>query len=328
MKMVFMITMMATAPLLAFKDSTMKPATNVISHSLDESGFEQAFQETRARVMTLENKDELLPLVDDLEKSSLGRRLIKNRGLDGKMTREIVLYPHYKDIHPGSYPDGEELSTFDENIMTLPVCKATQERFDIFQKHLKSAIEPRMKVASLPCGYMDDLLTLDLPQDVKLVGIDLDPTSLEAARENALNFGKLAVSEFRQSNAWTLNEEGEFDVLTSNGLNIYVESEEAEQTLYGQFFKALKPGGILVTSFLTPPPALDPACEWNWAVIDREKLALQAKIFKDIVSPKWQNFRKPQAIFEKLEAAGFEKIELDWDQQRLFPTVIAYKPQA
>lgn len=323
-----MITMMFTAPLLALKDSTMKPATNVISHSLDESGFEQAFQETRARVMTLENRDELLPLVDELEKSSLGRRLIKNHGLDGKMTREIVLYPHYKDVHPGRFPDGGELSAFDENIMTLPVCKATQERFDIFQKHLKRVIKPGMKVASLPCGYMDDLLTLDIPQDVTLVGIDLDPTSLEEARSNAQDLGKLAVSEFRQSDAWTLNEEGEFDVLTSNGLNIYVESEEAEQALYTQFFKALKPGGVLVTSFLTPPPALDPTCEWNFEAIDPEVLNLQKKIIKDIASTRWQNFRKPQAIIEKLEAAGFENIELDWDQQRLFPTVIAYKPQA
>jgi len=328
MKMVFMITMMTAAPLFAMKDTPMKPATNVISHSLDQSGFEQAFQETRARVMTLENRDELLPLLEELEKSSLGRRLIKNHGLDGKMTREIVLYPHYKDAHPGHFPDGGELSAFDENIMNLPVCKATQQRFDIFQKHLARVIKSGMTVASLPCGYMDVLLTLDLPQDITLVGIDLDPTSLEAARDNARDLGKLAVTEFRQSDAWTLGEEEEFDVLTSNGLNIYVESEDAEQTLYNQFFKALKPGGVLVTSFLTPPPALDPACEWDFEKIDARMLDLQKKVIKEIVSTKWQNFRKPQTIIEKFEAAGFEKVELDWDQQRMFPTVIAYKPQA
>ncbi|GAA5252879.1 hypothetical protein [Candidatus Rickettsia kedanie] len=44
-----------------------------------------------------------------------------------------------------------------------------------------------MKFISVPCGTMDDLLTLDYSKikEIHLTGIDLDAGSLELAQENA-----------------------------------------------------------------------------------------------------------------------------------------------
>ncbi|CEO17198.1 hypothetical protein RMONA_04060 [Rickettsia monacensis] len=41
-----------------------------------------------------------------------------------------------------------------------PSIKATQERFKIFQKILQDKLEDGMQFISVPCGTMDDLLTL------------------------------------------------------------------------------------------------------------------------------------------------------------------------
>jgi chemotaxis methyl-accepting protein methylase len=38
----------------------------------------------------------------------------------------------------------------------------------------------------------------------------------------------------------------EFDLISSNGLNIYVKDKEQVIALYQKFFDALKPGGTLV----------------------------------------------------------------------------------
>ena len=55
-----------------------------------------------------------------------------------------------------------------------------------------------MCVGSVPCGYMDILLRLDLMKrrNVKFVGVDLDPEAIEAARENAKSIGKEGNCEF------------------------------------------------------------------------------------------------------------------------------------
>ncbi len=49
-----------------------------------------------------------------------------------------------------------------------------------------------------------------------------------------------------------------------------------------QFFKALIPGGVLVTSFTTKSPDIDPNSEWNMSEIDSGDLLLSKIIFFDI----------------------------------------------
>lgn len=69
---------------------------------------------------------------------------------------------------------------------TAPVVKATQERFKIFQKSIESNLKNDIKIASIPCGVMDDLLYLHYDKfwNIELFGIDIDDQSLVLAKEN------------------------------------------------------------------------------------------------------------------------------------------------
>lgn len=250
--------------------------------------------------------DEELKLLEELTQFKLGKWLLENKGLNGFWTAYLILHA----------PEKQNLSTLENFVVNeLPVVCATRERFGIFQKQLHKYVKPGMAVASAPCGMMDDLLLLEI-DNLNLYGLDLDENSIKLATENALKFGKKA--EFAKSNAWDLSAyQGKFNVITSNGLNIY-ESDDAKVTeLYKQFNMALASEGILITSFLTPPAA--------WQNIDAEKLKKQRAIFKDIIGAKWQSFRTEEVTKKQLEAAGFEVIEIIYDKQHMFPTVVARK---
>ena len=96
-------------------------------------------------------------------------------------------------------------------------------------------------------------------------------------------------------------------------------------SLYHAFARALKPGGTLVTSFLTPPPTVDPASPWHMRRIDRVALRLQKLVFAYILDARFQCYRTPVTTEAQLRAAGFTDIALTWDEARIFPTVTARK---
>lgn len=119
---------------------------------------------------------------------------------------------------------------------------------------------------------------------------------------------------------------GEFDVVTSNGLNIYEPDDARVTALYRVFFDMLKPGGWLVSSFLTPPPAISPESPWNAEAIDQSALTLQHLLLVRIVEAKWNAFRTHSQTARQLDEAGFEDIRFVDDRARMFPTVVARKP--
>lgn len=265
---------------------------------------------------TLPHKD-LHNILQQLDELQVGRFLMKNKGLDGYWTAYIILHGP-KKRHPNSLHKWL--------IHKAPVVLATRERFYIFQKELQKLVKPGITMASMPCGLMDDLLRLNLPKekDIKLVGIDLDENSLTLAKANALNHHLNTQSSFLKRDAWKLKIEEEFDVLTSNGLNIYVHDDAKVFTLYQEFYKALKPGGTLITSFLTPPPTLDKNSPWrNYSKDDVQK---QKAVFSDVLQVHWQAFRTEARTREQLKEAGFTVEKIIWDKQRIFPTVVAKKP--
>jgi SAM-dependent methyltransferase len=176
---------------------------------------------------------------------------------------------------------------------------------------------------------MRDLLGLDFTavEKFRLVGIDIDPKALEAAKQLAEEFGLSDHVGFFEKDAWNLPFQDRFTLLTSNGLNIY-ESDDVKVTeLYRQFFNVLAPGGVLVTSFLTTPPVLDPNSEWNMTRIDQEALLLQKIVFSDVLDAKWQCFRTSKTTFSQLQTAGFCEIEFIYDDAHIMPTVVAHKPE-
>lgn len=258
---------------------------------------------------------EELSLLDQLAQFELGRFLLENKGLNGYWTAYIILHG----------PKKENLSPLEDwTLHSAPVVKATQERFALFQTELQRYLKNDAQIASIPCGLMDDLLGLDYKnhQNVKLIGIDLDPISLELAKKNAeLHHNKNVA--FAQKDAWNLESPNQFDLITSNGLNIYEHDDKKVVDLYKEFHKSLKPQGILITSFLTPPPAL--STDSTWRNYNQEDTLKQKAIFADIIGAQWQAFRTEAQTRAQLTEAGFKVIKVIYDTQGMFPTVIAEK---
>jgi len=113
--------------------------------------------------------------------------------------------------------------------------------------------------------------------------------------------------------------------LTSNGLNIYEQDDRKVAELYKKFYTALKPNGGLVTSFLTPPPWLDPTSPWEMNIINQPDLLRQKIIFSYIVQPKWQAYRTETKTIEQLKEVGFRDVQIIYDEYKMFPTVLALK---
>ncbi|MDR3491732.1 MAG: hypothetical protein P4M12_06775, partial [Gammaproteobacteria bacterium] len=116
-----------------------------------------------------EKRDAFLKTLEELSEFELGRFLIKNKGaLSGYWTWYIIL----------GFNNHQVTSTLEKFILEkAPIILATRERFGIFQPLLTKHMTSNSVVCSIPCGMMADLLTLQLPENIKeirFVGIDLD----------------------------------------------------------------------------------------------------------------------------------------------------------
>ena len=292
-----------TKNLISHKDKT---------HILDLSVFEKQLESKADLSLPLTVEKELLRQLSEFE---FGRFLLVNKGLNGYWTSYAILRGIKK----------EKLSPLESWLLNkAPAIKATSERFRIFNSQLQKHLRNGIKIASIPCGLMDDLLCLNYKnlKDIKLAGIDLDQESLELAKENSKDYG-IQNAEYIKKDAWNLNINEEYDILTSNGLNIYEQDFNKIIDLYKQFYKALKVGGILITSFLTPPPSLEKNSTWK--NYDTEDALKQKAIFSDIIQAKWQTFQTEDQARLQLEKAGFKVLEVIYDSQGMFPTVVARK---
>ncbi len=275
--------------------------------------------------VTVEKQLELIELIKQF---GLGRFLLERGGLNGYWTDYVVKHPA-KGRLTGLNDENNPFNALEEGLLNrAPTILATQQRFEIFKAEIQKRVQEKVEIASIPCGLMADLLDLDYEQakGACLTGIDLDSESIALAKQNAIERHLGAQCRFIEANAWDLNIYEEFDLITSNGLNIYEPDDEKVIALYQEFFKALKPGGCLVTSFLTPPPAPGYITEWKLDAVNMEDALLQKIVFADILDCKWQVFRSEEAVRHQLQQAGFQEIEIIYDKAHIFPTVIAIKP--
>jgi len=268
-----------------------------------------------------EKAAKLLLLLDELIDFELGRFFIKHDGaLSGYWTYYIILGFNNTKVT-------NKLESFLLN--KSPGVLATQERFHIFQELLHKNIKQNSVVCSIPCGVMADLLTLDLPEeisDVRFVGIDLDTAAFDLAKDFAKQKGILHQCEFFQKDAWELGDENEYDIITSNGLNLYEKDDDRVTPLYRVFHKALKPGGKFIGSHLSCPPTSGDKSEWDLSKIDMEALEVQKSLFMNILQATWANYRPSSQTKAQLEEANFEDIQFYWDKARMFYTFEATKP--
>lgn len=259
--------------------------------------------------------DETLAMVDALEAFELGRYLLANKGLNGYWTAYVILYGK----------DKEGLSNMEDWLLNrAPSLLATRERFGIFQKEILKHLQPGMHVASLPCGLMEDFLGLspEKLQALEITGIDLDEDALKEAAEIASSRG-IDHCRFLNRDAWDLQLSEAFHLMASNGLNIYEPDAARLVALYREMARALRPRGVLITSYLAHPD--DPALPKPQITVNPQDARMQKALFMDIIQPKWQCFQTEASVREQLQAAGFTVESIVYDARCLFPMVVARK---
>lgn len=296
------------------RDSSLKDSINKITTKIRERG--DLSYVTVARQ---------LELVELLSQFDFGRFLLQYRGLNGYWTHYIVTHPSIQKVLllNNQSKQWNELEAFILN--EAPWTLATQQRFEIFKIEIQKRLFNGINLASIPCGLMADLLDLDFSQidNFSLTGVDLDAEAITQARLLAAKRGLVKYCQFYQKDAWNLQCFESFDLVVSNGLSIYEPDNEKVIVLYNQIFRNLKSGGSLITSFLTPPPALGSKTEWNLAAINQKNILLQRILFLDILESSWQVFRSEDDVKNQLYKAGFSQIEVIYDIAHIFPTIIA-----
>ena len=292
----------------------------LLSHSTYPETLQNIAEKVKSRIIlqgdfqhvTVEKQ---LALLDQLTQFDFGRFLLQNQGLNGYWTHYALTYP-WSQKETGSISELEKFM-----LEKAPVVIATQQRFEIFLKENQKSVKDNAILACIPCGMMGELLYLsyDNINNIKLIGIDYDTDTLNDAKSLSDQRRLSKYADFLESNAWDLNIKNEFDLISSNGLNIYETDDEKVTQLYRKFYDALKPNGKLVTSFLAEPS------EWDSKKINQDDLLLQKIIFADIIQSKWQCYRSTQKTKEQLITSGFKDIQFVNDSAKIFPTVIAFK---
>lgn len=301
---------------VSFINCLAKEEPTIISHEVnsffDLSTHQERLKSTTNLALPLEEE---LKILEQLNEFELGRDLLANKGANGYWAAYILIHGPKKQLdHP--------LENWLVN--KAPVMVASQERFKIFQQQIAKYTAKGMTLASIPCGLMDDLLTTNYHgiTDLSFVGVDLDSTTLELAEKNAIKHRHQSITTFIKRNAWQLEVNNKYDIITSHALNFYQKNDNKVTDLYKVFFKALKPGGILITSFITPSPISHP--DSSWKNCSHEDILKQKAIFYDIVQANWQT-RSEQKTREQLEKAGFKILDIIYDSKGIFPTVVAQK---
>lgn len=305
---------------------------NLISHS-DNRGFEAEYEYLKKRILKEGDMpdctaSQMFEYLEQLSKFNLGKFIIANKGLSGRWTQYVVLHPQNGRL-TGINDEGKQFSEMERWVLDrAPVVLATQERFFNFQKLLQASLKNKITLASVPCGAMDDLLGLNFSgvSAFNLVGIDLDADSIDYAKQNARQNNLAGNCTFFREDAWEMAQENQFDVIASNGLNIYESDANRLKELYQRFYNCLKSGGKLITSFLTPPLGSEKQSPWDVQQINKEDLLKQKVIFSYILNVRWDDcYRTEEEKVKQLESVGFKNVRVIYDRQKIFPTVICEK---
>ncbi|HEY5235113.1 MAG TPA: class I SAM-dependent methyltransferase [Rhabdochlamydiaceae bacterium] len=294
------------------------------SHAKTNPSFQEAVLQVKNRIKARGDLPHVsvqrqLELVDQLCEFPFGRHTLETKGANGFWTDYLISPP--KNQNPA------DLSTIENYILNRSlIILAHRERFRTYQNVMQSLLKEGIVLASVPCGLMRDLITLDFSHisNFNLVGIDIDQESLDLAAKLAKEWHISNVA-LLQLDAWQMDFKEEFDVLTSSGLNVYESDPEKVLDLYRRFYNALKPGGSLIISVLTYPPGDSNPTEWALENIDPEDLLMEQVLYKDILNLNWRNFRSADEIDREFKLAGFSQVDIIYDQNRIFPTVVAHK---
>ncbi|MED7788950.1 hypothetical protein [Francisella sp. 19X1-34] len=269
----------------------------IISHGVF-ANYDDAYNEIKFRI---KNDENLLELLDQLTTCPLGRFLIQNRGLDAYWTKVITQ-------NKGNYTND-----FESKLITIPpVFNATQERYQIFKQEVLSLLDDS-NILAVPAGLLPEFSEeLILSKNFKIDAYDLDSG---CASESGL--AGLENVNYIIKDVFKLDIENYYDAVVSNGLNIYLKTNDEVQKFFQILSSSLKQGGVLISSFLIP---LDKVDTKN---LDKAKFGKQ--IFVDILNVGWTMTHTEDEFCHIISGCGFEVKEIMYDSQKMFPTVVAIK---
>ncbi len=300
------------------------------SHRLLYPGLEQAIENRKSHFLSIEQSssmtyEEVCDILEDVASFPFGRYILLAGGSNGMWTDYLISPQEYLTA---KNPTGLNLSVIERFFLfSSPTVLAQRELHATSRQIAQSLIGEGKTFASIPCGLMRDLLSLDYSgtKNMSLVGIDIDPESIERSKGLASDM-QIDHVTYLQRDAWNLQEKNAFDFISCIGLNEYENDRERVVDLYRNFYDALKPGGVLFTGVLTWPPYIDPKkSDWNLSLIPKYDLRLEAGIHKDILNIQWLNFRTLAEIKEDFIKAGFKNVEIKPDARCVFPAIIATK---
>ncbi|MCP3966911.1 MAG: class I SAM-dependent methyltransferase [Lentisphaerae bacterium] len=305
----------------------------IISHGDEGQDISKSVEFLKTNIIknndtTFATIEEQLDILENLCKFEFGRFLIKNKGgFNGYWTHYTLRFPENGRLTNKSSDGTEltELESFMLNKATVPL--ATQQRYKIFLEQNGECVKENAELASIPGGLLGELLYLDYSNinNIEIYGIDLDENSLASASQLAEDLNLSKYTQTILCNAWELPYKNKFDLVSSNGLNIYESDKAGVAKLYKCFYDSLKESGKLVTSYLSYPPSFGEVCEWDIDQIDSESLRRNAAIFSSVLGAIWRNFSSKEEMVTMLELVGYKDIEVIYDNARVFPTVVAYK---
>ena len=269
--------------------------------------------------------DEVCFILEDLASFPLGRHILLSGGSNGMWTDYLISPQEYLKEKGHTNLDLSVVERF--FLFNSPAVLAQRELHKKLQQTAQNCIANGKTLASVPCGLMRDLLSLDYSKtnDISVVGIDIDQDSIEKSKILASST-KISHVKWEQQDAWNLEYENCFDFIGSVGLNMYENDKDKVIKLYKNLFKALKPGGILFTGVLTWPPYLDEEkSDWNINSIPKFDMHLETVIHRDILNIQWFNFRTLSEAKNDFQEAGFTNIKIEQDSRCIFPAIIATK---
>lgn len=302
----------------------------VISHrSGTDADLAMAVSAARERIESagpsLGSREDLLGDLQLLTQCPYGRWLLIHGGWNAAWTRYAIDYRPPTDTKTANPVELLLLAQ-------APGILATRERAAIFSEVLAPRVTTGTVALSAGCGFMDELLRLpDAHLADALIGVDLDPGAIDGANLTAAEMSPQPNCIFAVGDAWDIGGaqvvqgnpseyrrlvSGRVDVLSSNGLNVYVEDDEVTTDLYRSFASVMRPGGTLVVSALTPPET------WKYDGISRDSTRRLHGLMM-MCDVMWSHYRTEATTRAQLDAAGFDVADVRWDSYRAYPTFVA-----
>src|ERR1700722_16696474 len=136
------------------------------SHHKNCSSFEESIQALKSKIITRGDLPHAsvelqLGIMEQFGSFPLGRFILERRGANGFWTDYMISHPEQGKL-TGLNIEGKPFTSFEDFFLNkCPIVVAHQERFRIFQSLLQKSLKDNATLASIPCGLMRDLLTLD-----------------------------------------------------------------------------------------------------------------------------------------------------------------------